>query len=212
MAIPSHGRARQWFAGQLAELVAGGGTILDVGTSARFAKELAPHRGLFTDVDYVAAGYEPKRTGSPDDCDRHEDILALSYADGSLDGVICLEVLEHVADPFKAASELVRVLRPGGRLICSVPFMTSYHGKGGESARHDAYPDYWRFTHEGLQALFPGLSSAVVYPVDGRVEARLQQWLPHTVLNASLIRSALDRWDVPMLGKMTSRHFAIGRK
>lgn len=212
MALPSHGRARQWFARQLEELVAAGGTILDVGTSARFAKELAPHRGLFMNVDYVAAGYEPTRTGAADDVDRHEDIQALSYPDGSLDGVICLEVLEHVADPFKAASELVRVLRPGGRLICSVPFMTSYHGKGGESARHDSYPDYWRFTHEGLRTLLSGLSSASVYAVDGRVEVRLQQWLPHRVFSASLIRSALDRWDVPILGKMTSRHFAIGIK
>jgi predicted SAM-dependent methyltransferase len=49
--------------------------------------------------------------------------------DGQVDAVICLEVLEHVGYPFRAAGELVRVLRPGGRLLLTVPFLTSYHGK-----------------------------------------------------------------------------------
>ena len=52
---------------------------------------------------------------------RCEDVQALSYADASFDLVTHTEVLEHVADDARALAELLRVLRPGGRLLFSVP-------------------------------------------------------------------------------------------
>lgn len=74
--------------------------------------------------------------------------------DAALDGrrfgtIICLSVLEHCAQPFRMAENITRLLRPGGCLYVSVPFAWKFHG----------YPsDYWRFTHEGVKKLFPGLS------------------------------------------------------
>jgi SAM-dependent methyltransferase len=62
--------------------------------------------------------------------------------------IICMSVLEHCVQPFAMADNLVRLLKPGGRVIVSVPFAWCFHG----------YPsDYWRFTHEGIRALFPRL-------------------------------------------------------
>ncbi len=49
------------------------------------------------------------------------DIAALPFADDAFDLVICSEVLEHVPDHAAAVSELVRVLKPGGDLVVSVP-------------------------------------------------------------------------------------------
>lgn len=49
------------------------------------------------------------------------DIMALPFAPGSFDIVVCSEVLEHVRDDRKALLEIRRVLRPGGNLIVSVP-------------------------------------------------------------------------------------------
>ncbi len=49
------------------------------------------------------------------------DITALPFADASFDAVIGSEVLEHVLDHQQAVAELVRVLKPGGRLAVSVP-------------------------------------------------------------------------------------------
>src|SRR5215207_11686373 len=49
------------------------------------------------------------------------DALALPFADGAFDRVIAAEVLEHVPDHDHALAELVRVLRPGGRLAVTVP-------------------------------------------------------------------------------------------
>lgn len=49
------------------------------------------------------------------------DLAALPHADESFDVVLCSEVLEHVDDADDALRELHRVLRPGGRLLVSVP-------------------------------------------------------------------------------------------
>ncbi len=45
----------------------------------------------------------------------------LSLSDASVDQAISFEVLEHVEDEAVALSELHRVLKPGGRLVMSVP-------------------------------------------------------------------------------------------
>ena len=49
------------------------------------------------------------------------DVTRLPFPDGAFDVVICSEVLEHIPDNRKAVSELMRVLRPGGDLVVSVP-------------------------------------------------------------------------------------------
>lgn len=53
------------------------------------------------------------------------DATALPFdgeiAPGSLDLVLCLDVLEHLADPWTMVRRLSPLLAPGGRLIVSVP-------------------------------------------------------------------------------------------
>jgi len=46
---------------------------------------------------------------------------SLPFADSTFDKVLCSEVLEHVPDYSLLIKELVRVLKPGGRLALSVP-------------------------------------------------------------------------------------------
>jgi len=47
--------------------------------------------------------------------------MELPIAPASLDVVLCLDVLEHLIDPWTTASRLARLLKPGGVLIASVP-------------------------------------------------------------------------------------------
>lgn len=49
------------------------------------------------------------------------DILRLPYRDDAFDAVICSEVLEHIPDHRRAVREVMRVLKPGGDLVVSVP-------------------------------------------------------------------------------------------
>src|SRR5262245_7163375 len=49
------------------------------------------------------------------------DARALPYADGAFDGTRVDRVLQHVAGPEEAVGELVRITRPGGRLVAIDP-------------------------------------------------------------------------------------------
>ncbi len=70
---------------------------------------------------------------------------ALPFVDESFDAVFSLAVLEHVKDPFSCAREISRVLKPGGSLMCCVPFLQPFHG----------YPHhYYNMTSQGLKNLF----------------------------------------------------------
>ena len=69
----------------------------------------------------------------------------LPFKDASFDAVVCMNVLEHVKDPFQVARELMRVLKPGGELLCVAPLLQPLHG----------YPHhYFNMTHQGLLSLF----------------------------------------------------------
>ncbi len=48
--------------------------------------------------------------------------------DHCFDWVVCAEVLEHLAYPYRALDEMIRVLKPGGRLVLLAPFIYSFHG------------------------------------------------------------------------------------
>jgi SAM-dependent methyltransferase len=80
------------------------------------------------------------------------DVLAigqsLPFKDNSFAGILSLAVLEHVDDPFQCARELVRVLKPGGRLLLMIPFLQAEHG----------YPShYFNATRSGAIKLFEQL-------------------------------------------------------
>jgi SAM-dependent methyltransferase len=66
---------------------------------------------------YVTTDIEPGRA------DIAADIAALPFTDDSFDVVLCLHVLEHVADDRAALRELRRVLRPSGWSIVQVPVL-----------------------------------------------------------------------------------------
>jgi 2-polyprenyl-3-methyl-5-hydroxy-6-metoxy-1,4-benzoquinol methylase len=97
--------------------------------------------------------------------------LLHSEAPGQFDVVICEQVLEHVTDPDAAVRTLGRLMRPGGWLLVSTPFLIRIHA---------APDDYWRFTPSGLRLLLErqGLAVDTVKSWGNRaaVSSNLRRW------------------------------------
>lgn len=68
-----------------------------------------------------------------------QDVQALTYPSGSFDICTSTEVFEHVPDDHRGFAEVCRVLRPGGRLVFTVPI--DVHGQTIERARLSAGGD-----------------------------------------------------------------------
>lgn len=103
------------------------------------------------------------------------DIVAtadrLPIADGSLDAVVTESLLEHVTDPKAVAVELTRVLKPGGVVYTSIPFITPYHASPD---------DFQRLTTSGLRQLFAGFEVLELGVRSGPWSAFLV-WLAYTL-------------------------------
>jgi SAM-dependent methyltransferase len=87
---------------------------------------------------------------------READVTDLPFPDGSFDGAILGEVLEHLADDWAALREIARVLRPGGVLALSVPADPSLYGPSDEWAGHVR-----RYTRSALLTACAGAGLAV---------------------------------------------------
>lgn len=110
--------------------------------------------------------------------------------DNTYDVIVCTQVLEHVPNPFLAAAELSRILKPGGLLLLTVPAAYPYH----------AVPrDYWRFTRDSLQLLFgEHLHELRIDPWGNRVSvvASYWYWTHDQLPRAALLRRDPDNAQI----------------
>lgn len=142
-----------------------GGWVLNIGSGIRrvltgerwINLDIAPHNN----VDVIADGH------------------FLPFQDASLDAVTSSSVFEHLKDPFRVASEVQRVLKPGGLVWCDVPFSYPVHG-----SPHD----YFRYTLGGLQSIYSGLETVEMGPVKGPFSsiARFGEVVADTLLPGKL--------------------------
>ena len=97
------------------------GTVVDAGSGEGYGAAFLARRtrviGLELDpgVTAHAAGRYPTVTFV------RGDLCRLPLADGSVDGIVALQVVEHLHCPGEFVEACRRALRPGGRLIVSTP-------------------------------------------------------------------------------------------
>ncbi len=161
--IAGHGireRAAHYFSGRL----------LDVGCGTK-AKQLLV--GDLVD-EYVGLDHEASPHGLA-----RVDLVGTAYeipeADGAFDCILCTAVLEHLEDPARALRESLRVLRPGGYALYTVPLFWPVH----EEPR-----DFFRYTEFGCRYLFEnaGFDIIEIAPMSG-------YWITAGVMRASFINS-----------------------
>ena len=117
------------------------GDLLDVGCGDKpYEVIFAPHVAKYVGVEYDDT-YSTSDNATKGKADVVYSGDRLPFDDASFDTVLSNQVAEHVPDPDAFFAELVRVLRPDGRLIVTVPFSYRVH-----SEPHD----YHRFTRFAL--------------------------------------------------------------
>lgn len=87
--------------------------VLDIGSADGPSVEWLRRK-----VDHVPFDLDPRGLRRGGVCG---SALALPFASASFDAVAAFDVIEHCAPEQQALSEIVRVLRPGGRLLVAVP-------------------------------------------------------------------------------------------
>jgi SAM-dependent methyltransferase len=105
------------------------------------------------------------------------DMMALDLPDGSFDVVVHSDSLEHVPDPVRGLEECLRVLRPAGQCVFTVPVVVgrltrsrdglppSYHGRADTATqdqlvRTEFGADLWRYVLEA------GFESCEIFAFD----------------------------------------------
>lgn len=113
------------------------GRVLDIGCATRWVEQALRPGSEYVGIDHYATG--TMMYGARPDV--IGDAASLPLGNSCVDAVVMLEVLEHLRHPHEALLEIARVLRPGGRLLLSMPFLYPIH---------DAPHDYQRYTLQGL--------------------------------------------------------------
>jgi SAM-dependent methyltransferase len=155
-------------------------TIAEIGSGAAGITEFLDHPVTGVDSAFERTGEKanPRLT-------RVEGTAtALPFADASYDVVLSLEMVEHLPPAARAPAfeEMLRVLKPGGRLIATFP-------AGDSAARLDAWlNDAYKRRHGkdhpwAVEHLENGLPDAdevarLVAPLARRVTLRRQGWAP----------------------------------
>lgn len=110
------------------------GRLLDFGCGRK------PYRDLFNVDEYI--GVDMSSTGhdhSNSMADVYYDGRSLPFGNDSFDSVFSSEVLEHVFNPDEILPEINRVLKPGGKILLTVPFCWNEHEVPYDYARYSSF-------------------------------------------------------------------------
>ena len=124
-----------------------------------------------------------------DICSDDLDILENRY-----DKIICIAILEHVYNPFKAINNLKKMLKPHGIIFGYVPYLYHYH-----APKDLKFQDYFRFSKDALSYLFKDFKDVELFPVRGRFSS------PLNLLFAGRWKKYMDKTGINiLLDKLTS--------
>jgi ubiquinone/menaquinone biosynthesis C-methylase UbiE len=157
-------------------------TLLDCGAgTGRFAEEMSAHCRVLV-LDGHEQALKMLRTRF-----KPEQIFALTgdnvpLPDQSLEMVSALDVLEHTPDDKIVVKEFLRLLKPGGIAIVTVPASMALWSAWDESLHH-----YRRYTRPQLVALFPperwevayvNYTNVPVFPIVWLIR-KMKRWQPN---------------------------------
>jgi SAM-dependent methyltransferase len=157
------------------------------------------------------------------------DANRLPFPDASFDRVICAETLEHLPTDGLAIEELARVLRPGGRLVVTVPrrwpericwaISDEYHNVAGGHVRiyraselasriaSTGLTPAGRHHAHALHSPYWWIRAAFGAPEESRLARWYERMLVWDLMNGPTLLGRLERALDPLLGKSVVLYF-----
>lgn len=109
------------------------GRLLDVGCGTK------PYQLLFPEVEYIGLDIDSDIARKRGVADYFYDGSVFPFETASFESVLCNQVLEHVFNPDEFLLEVNRVLKRGGRLLLTVPFVWDEHEQPFDYARYSTF-------------------------------------------------------------------------
>ena len=188
-----------------------GELVLEAGSGAgRFTEILATTNARLFSFDYTEAVDANQRSNGhyPNVEFAQADVFAIPFRDGTFDRVACLGVLQHTPSAHAALESLVRVLKPGGRLVAdhyAFNMLTAFRGKywlrpftrGREPEKlFPLVSRYFDFWYGALGKASPALGPATTHIAEMLGICDYRKEIPEA--SAELVRemSLLDTFDM----------------
>lgn len=141
------------------------GVSLELGSGAGLLKDVYPN--IITS-DTVANA----------NIDKVEDAAALSFADGSLKAVYCLNTLHHISDARRFFSELDRCMMPGGVVVMVEPAMSRFARFVWRNLHHENCEPCWDWEFPNDRQRMTASNSALPWIVFDRDRKVFKECFP----------------------------------
>ena len=109
------------------------GRTLDVGCGSK------PYLHLYRSSEYVGLEIDTPQNRVSKNADYFYDGTEFPFGDVSFDSIVANEVFEHVFNPDQFLNEVARVLKPGGMILMTMPFIWDEHEQPWDFARYSSF-------------------------------------------------------------------------
>lgn len=123
------------------------GLTLDIGCGTK------PYRNLFSSSEYWGLEIDTPENREKKNADFFYDGKTFPFDENKFDSLIANQVFEHVFNPDEFLSEMHRILKVGGKVLITVPFVWDEHEQPYDFARYSSFGLKAILEKHGFEAL-----------------------------------------------------------